>query len=236
MLTIEATTKSNTIDNGTQRIDDFLMDWDKEYQEKLNQIDMFNPTYNTTWTKAQAQYFAKVFYHSRGHFNELLWQLGNFAPNKAIKSIILHNIAEEFNGNDLSHEQLYLDFAESLGLDLSTERIEERYYLDSIRTFNLSHLLELKQYDWQGGFALFSAYERLDKIDYEALMHLPLTDHKFFRLHRDAKHFDKTYNVLIDIWKRNMQVIKVAFAFVARTQITMWKDLSDAIFNYKATA
>ena len=220
----------------TQRIEypgglqEFLSKWDASYEQEVQEIDLFNPTLVKQWTQEQAQYFVKVFYHSRGHFRDLLWYLGNFAPDKKAKDIILANIAEEFNGDSLSHEQLYLDYAKSMGVDLKTEFLDHKFYLKEMYDFNQAHLRWASQHDWDHCFSAFSAYERLDTADYTLLANIQETEHKFFTIHRKAKHFEKTSEVLERIWKNNQEAVIKSFRFIAITQIKMWQDLSDAVF------
>lgn len=210
-------------------LQEFLENWDKEYKEKISGIDLFNPKIAAQYSNKQLQYFVKIFYHSRGHFKDFLWHLGNYAPNKIHKDIILKNIEEEFNGNYPSHEQMYIDFAQQMGVDLTETIINEDYYLPEIRAFNNSHVGWLFKKPWEIKFSAFSAYERLDQTDYEALTALFPNEHIFFKVHREAEHFDKTYNELINIWNKEPQKVGIAFEFIAKTQIRMWQDMSNAM-------
>lgn len=223
----------NTVDQADYLVQDglqeFLSIWDDDYKEKISKIDLFNPSITSQYSDEQIKYFVKIFYHSRGHFKDFLWHLGNYAPNRNLKEIILKNIEEEFNGDYLSHEQMYLDFANKMGVDLTEVILQEDYYLPEIREFNKGHVKCLYKQPWDVQFAAFSAYERLDKTDYEALTALFPQEHIFFKVHREAKHFDKTYNELISIWDRDPNSINIAFDFIASMQIKMWKDLSVAV-------
>ncbi|MCI5055149.1 MAG: iron-containing redox enzyme family protein [Flavobacteriales bacterium] len=209
----------------------FLKNWDDEYEKSVINIDLFNPGLVSQLSEFQKQYFVKVFYHSRGHFSDLLWYLGNFAPDKEAKDIILHNISEEFNGDYQSHEQLYLDYARSVGVDLKNEFLENTYYTREMYEFNRSHLEWASQHDWDHCFSAFSAYERLDAIDYTFLSSIQSEEHVFFKIHRKAKHFEKTCGVLERIWERNSQAVEKAFSFIAKKQAAMWIDLSDSVFS-----
>jgi hypothetical protein len=211
---------------------EFLVAWDEGYKSQMQLIPLFNSSLTGQWTAEQKIYFARIFYHSRGHFRDLLWHLGNFAPNKIIKEIILENIAEEFNGNGLSHEEMYLDFALEMGVDLRQEIIKEEYYTPEMREFNKKHVEWVINHDWKSNFAMFSAYERQDKTDYEFLSGLTEPEHMFFRIHRLALHFDKTYEVLQEIWQEDANIVTEAFKFIADTQVVMWRQLSDAVFAY----
>lgn len=222
-------TVDQTGDLSQSGLQEFLSIWDADYKEKISKIDLFNPSITAQYSDEQIKYFVKIFYHSRGHFKDFLWHLGNHAPNRNIKEIVLKNIEEEFNGDYLSHEQMYLDFANKIGVDLMEVILQEDCYLPEIREFNNGHVKWLYKHPWDVQFAAFSAYERLDKTDYEALTVLFPQEHIFFKVHREAEHFDKTYNELASIWDRDPHNVNIAFDFIARTQTKMWKDLSVAI-------
>ncbi len=212
-----------------ESLDAFLEAWDAVYKAELAKIELFDREKTLTYTDAQIKYFVQIFYHSRGHFKDFLWHLGNHAPNKAIKDIVLKNIEEEFSGDNPSHEQLYIDFAEKMGVDLSETIAKKAHYLSTIQEFNEGHVRWLSEHTWESQFAAFSAYERLDETDYEALTGLFPEEHIFFEIHRKATHFDKTYEPLLKIWSQNSSIVSTAFEFIKTTQLKMWKDLSDAI-------
>jgi hypothetical protein len=96
---------------------EFVESLDLLYIEKLKQIALFDPKKSSLLSLEQKQLFCKVFYHLRGHFHDFLWVMGNFLPNEGLKQIVLTNISEEF-GMRCSHEQLYVRFAEALGVDM----------------------------------------------------------------------------------------------------------------------
>jgi hypothetical protein len=209
-------------------LNSFLSAWDADYEARIKSIDLFNRSIAQNYTTEQIQYFIKIFYHARGHFKDFLWHLGNYAPNKNLKDIILENIEEEF-GDTISHEQLYIDFATQMGVDLTDVMINREYYLPEIKAFNEGHVRWSYAHCWDAQFASFSAYERLDSTDYEALTNLFPNEHLFFKIHRKAKHFDKTYEELLAIWDRDPTNIYTAFDFITKTQTKMWQDLSIAI-------
>ncbi|MDF1761555.1 MAG: iron-containing redox enzyme family protein [Coxiellaceae bacterium] len=212
-----------------KELQEYLHNWDAEYKEKMSHIDIFDSAVTSQYSNEQLQYFVKIFYHSRGHFKDFLWHLGNYAPSKNIKDIILKNIEEEFNGEHSSHEQMYLDFARKLGVDLTEVIVDEVDYLPEIRKFNKLHIEWLYKQPWDVRFAAFSAYERLDKTDYEALTTLFPDEHIFSKVHREAEHFDRTFNELGAIWSRDPNNVIMAFEFICSTQAEMWQDLSIAI-------
>lgn len=222
----------------TLKLHEFLDAWDESYKNAMKEIPLFNPELTEKWNDNQKKYFAEVFYHARGNFHDFLWHMGNHAPDSKAKSMILKNIAEEFGTMGKSHEQLYFDFAASVGVDLHDEIETEKNYLPCIRDFNKGHLRWLRTHDWESSLSAFSAYERLDNIDYVNLyslaqsLNLTRIQSAFFSVHIYVKHFDATVDYLSDIWIANPHKLKKAFEFIAGHQCTMWKKISDAIFNY----
>lgn len=218
-------------------LDNFIDAWDAEYLEKINQIDLFNASLTSKWSAPQKELFVRTFYHVRGHFHDFLWLLGNHATDKEQKDMILQNVAEELNGSARSHEQMYMDFAESLDVDLDEEIVEEKTYLPFVRTYNKDHLRWLKSNPSLKRFAAFSAYERLDNIDYGSLLNLvesfgtPRKGLIFFKVHHKAQHFDTTEGYLGLLYKENPEAVKESFTFIAEHQLAMWKQLSDVIFG-----
>lgn len=219
-------------------LQNFLIEWDNNYLTSLRTIDLFIPERTSNWPAEQKKFFAKVFYHARGHFHEFLWLLANFAEDKETKDIVLRNIAEEFNSSALSHEQLYCHFAESLGVDLSDEIIEQTSYLPVIKDFNKGHLRWLKNHNALERFAAFTAYERLDNLDYTLLWKFAQTlgiNKKgmiFFKIHMHADHFKTTQDKLALLWKEDQEKVKEAYEFIAQHQRTMWTNLSQAVASY----
>src|SRR3989344_2924778 len=112
-----------------ETLNQFLENWDLVQREEHGRIPLFNPSLTKTLTSSEKSHFVKVFYHLRGHFHDFLWFIANHAPNAEAKQTILDNINEELGGNKKSHEQLYFDFANSLGVDLMDEVVNQTSYL-----------------------------------------------------------------------------------------------------------
>ena len=234
--------ESSCIDQNILAISDlqnFLVNWDEDYQAKLSHIDIFNYSLTKHWSKEQCQFFVKVLYHIRGHFDSFLWYMGNFAPDYKTKQMILKNVHDEFGMNGLSHEQLYFQFAQSFDVDLTYELLEETAYLHFAREYIRNQLLWLRRNDWDHRLAAFAAIERLDNVDYLNLRNIAesigatgkaLT---FFNVHIKADHFE---GILIaafqELWQKKPLVAQEVFNFISDFQTSMWKSLSDAIFNY----
>lgn len=218
-------------------VDAFITEWEKAYRSEIAQISLFNPELTQKWTIKQRQRFVKIFYHVRGHFHDFLWYMGNHAPDADTKKIVLSNIAEEFSINGLSHEQLYHDFANALNVPIE-EVIQKDCYLPFVREFNNNHMTWLVTHDWVGCFSAFSAYEKLDNVDYHYLYHLAesfdlarkaLT---FFSVHLHVEHFDVTLQKLIAMWDKNPTIVREAFDFIASNQLEMWKKLNNEMANF----
>jgi hypothetical protein len=123
----------NTSGNIDVSLSDYL-DWgDNNYKNSIKKIPLFNPRKTVKWSSAQREYFVKTFYHVRGHFHCFLWFMGNIAPDKKSKHMIVQNIMEEFGENGLSHERLYYEFGKSLSVDLSNEITGQQHYLPFIQ-------------------------------------------------------------------------------------------------------
>jgi hypothetical protein len=219
-------------------LDQFLDLWDQEYNLCMSKIDLFNSTLTAQLSIEQRQFFAKAFYHARGHFHSFLWFVGNHTDNKSMKDLILHNIAEELNGGAISHEQMYFEFAKSLGVDIGEEFITEENYLPFLKDFNKGHIKWLYKNSNYARTSALAAYERLDNIDYVSLLSLAesLDVEKkgliFFKVHVKVKHFETIEDQIREIWKLDQDQVKGAFKFIAGHQLKMWRQLSDAVFAH----
>ncbi len=239
---IIVTQRTNVLLNNEAKVgrslEQYLTWWDENYKKCVSQIPLFDPQKTAQWSSAQREYFVKTFYHVRGHFHSFLWFMGNIAPNKEAKQMIVQNIMEEFGENGLSHERLYYEFAKSLSVDLSNEITKHQYYLPFIQEFNRGHLEWLQNHDWAGCLSAFSAYEKLDNVDYVSLLDLAKSldisrlGLTFFQVHVHVKHFDNTLDLLSNIWATNPEKVKNGFDFIQNHQLNMWQQLSENVFNY----
>ncbi len=228
----------------SKSLSNFLLDSDLTYETQLAKIPLFNPQLTSRWTPEQKHFFAAIFYHLRGHFINFIWYMANFAKDDATKKILVHNIEEEIGiGSHFSHEKLYDFFAKQCGVNIQDEIIHEHHYLPFAREFNKSHLVWLAEHDHDVRLATFAAYERLDNIDYPHLVELarsfklPKRAMTFFTVHAQVEHFDTTLELLNPIWQQTPEKLQQAFAFINNHQYTMWRRLSDYVFNFaKAVA
>jgi len=215
----------------------FLNNWDAQYKEAAGKIELFQPELTSSWNDVQKTIFAHVFYHARGHFHDFLWYVGSHANDKETKDIVLKNIAEEFNSSARSHEQLYIDFADSVGADTRKALICDKYHMQFVREFNHNHLKWLHEHNPDFNFAALAAYEKLDNLDYTNLLVLVKSlnvNNKgkiFFKIHSVVEHFAPTYDKLSRIWDESPDTVKKAFAFIGENQLNMWRKLSELIFN-----
>ena len=227
-------------------LDTFLQEMDDKQVKVYQEISLFDTAKTSQWTEEQRKYFVKVFYHTRGHFDRLLWTRLIHAPNAETKKRMLQYMAEEAGLPDLygnqnlnSHEILFGRFAESLGIELTPELTEEEDYLPFAKEFNNGLVKWFREKDWESGVVGFSAYERLDNVDYGFMydlarsLNLPKEALDFFIVHKQADHFDKTKGELPEVWQRDQTKVRDAFKFIYEHQQNMWKDLSDNVFNYK---
>jgi pyrroloquinoline quinone (PQQ) biosynthesis protein C len=217
---------------------EFLQQWDEQYQEQASQIELFNPAWVASWTEKQKIFFTQAFYHQRAHFVNFLWYLGNVAPDSKSKQMILNNIKDEFGGErGFSHEQLYLNFAESMGVDLTNEFIDPQYYLPFLKDYNQGHLQWLHNHDWHHQLSSYAAYERLDRIDYLNLktvaqaMGATGKAMTFFNVHIYVKHYEEAEAVYYDVWQIDPKAVKAGFKFISNHQMEIWRKMSNAIKN-----
>jgi len=219
-------------------LEDFVENLDLMYIMRLKRIALFDTQKASLLSLDQKQLFCKVFYHLRGHFHDFLWIMGNFLPNEELKQIVLSNISEEF-GMRCSHEQLYVRFAEALDVDIIKEIKEEQHYLEFAKAFNRKHKNWLLNHDWEYKMSAFSAYERLDNVDYPYLFNIAksfgLSDYdlSFFRVHTVVRHFESTEEQIGKIWERSKEKVIPSFHFIYNHQLQMWSNLSDTILNYQ---
>jgi hypothetical protein len=231
MLATAPTTQNETLHA-------FLERWDIAYQQQIEKILMFQPDVCSQWSLQQKQLFTTLLYHQRGHFGEVLWYLGNFAPNAKAKKLILSNFEDEFNGRGKSHEQLYLEFAKSFDVDLTNELINEEYYLPFLREYNHGHLRWLRRHDWSHNLAAFAALERLDNLDYANLRDIAINigTHPrhlgFFDIHIQVTHYDEIENASFnEQWEIQSDIIVNVFKFIGEYQIAIWKKISHEVCN-----
>lgn len=222
----------------TLQLNEFLKNWDKNYQSKIEKIPVFNSANTTQLSLSKKQLFVTMLYHQRGHFGEVLWYLGNVAPNPQAKKMILDNIQDEFGNHGPSHEKLYLMFAKSLGIDLSNEALEEKFYLPFLREYNQGHLWWLRKHSWDHNLAAFAALERLDNVDYIFLksvaesFQVKSTDLVFFNAHIHVKHYENMVDEnFMKLWKEKSGLVKECFDFIGNYQLEIWKKISDELFN-----
>ena len=212
-------------------IDSFLSEWDDEYAAQVQKLRLFDPKWTSNWTPDQRAEFANVFQHVRGHFHEFLWHLGSFAPTFDYKQVVLNNLAEEFGGRRSSHEQLYRRFALAMGGKPEQAASEGLGDLPFVSNFNAKHLQWLRNHEWDHQWAAFSAYERLDNIDYINLFKLAQSlgaesdELTFFEVHRGANHFEAAGPLLLELWNRNSQAVRAGFDFIGSLQRQVWTDL-----------
>ena len=236
-LKIKIKTKKEELDSLSNDLKVFLEEWDRNYERLVSPLWLFNTQAGLSWSDEQKQYACKVLYNSRGRLNDFLWHLGNIAPNKKAKDLVLYNFSEEFGGNSPSHEELYFYFAKDMGLS-PKEVTDEKYCLDFFKVYNKAQLDWLKSQDWDHCISAFSAYERLDNIDYANLhvlaKNLGASNRGliFFKTHSEVEHFSATVQVLNEVWSCNPEAVKKAFAFISELQSEMWENVSNTIFEF----
>ncbi|ELR97577.1 iron-containing redox enzyme family protein [Gloeocapsa sp. PCC 73106] len=219
-----------------EELENFLNEWDKTYLNSLKNIPIFNSKTTQNWTEDQQRLFIKLLYHVRSHFGEFLWHLGNFAPNVQMKEMILENIRDEWGKDGPSHEQIYLNLAHQMGVDLTYECVEQENYLPFLREYNQSQIRALIEHDWQHKLVGFAVGERLDKTDYECLRDifrnfgLTETQLVFFNKHIASDHFEGAIAMALqEIWLSDSKLVINVFKKVGAFQTLMWQNLSQTV-------
>ena len=88
---------------------------------------------------------------------------------------------------------------------------------------------------WVSKWALFSAYELLDEIDYKNIAyvakHLGVTEEGmlFFNVHQDGDHYGKTSSQLLTLYDSEPETVEEAFRFISAHQLTMWQNMSEIL-------
>ena len=221
-----------------ETLSQFVAQWLHGYQTRIKAIDLFNPALSKTLSHEQQQFFVKAFYHVRGHCNDFFWFVANHGTFE-MKELILDNTAEEFGAKGRSHEQLYYEFAEALGVNITDEVVNETTHLPFVREYNREHLHWLATHTADSLISAFSAYEKLDNPDYNSLYDLVSSfgisgrGTLFFDVHRHVEHYEATSHFIETIWNENPEIVKEAFAFIGEHQLEMWQQLSNAVFSYQ---
>lgn len=222
-----------------QELQNFLDELDEKQKEEYSKLDLFNPEKTKDLTEEQKKYFVKIFYHTRAHFDRLLWMRLTHAPNLEEKKKILSYLAEEAGIPDIkgeknlaSHEILFERFAKSLGLVITSEITEEDGFLPFARDFSKELINWFMTNNWETQKSGFSAYERLDNIDYDFMLELAKNlgvngkDLEFFEVHKNADHFDNVSFDLKEEFEKNPDNVKDAFNWIYSHQLKMWQNLS----------
>lgn len=220
-------------------LDTFLAKWEVDYEEQLALLPLFDTKETKKWSWEQKRKFVRYFYHARGHFYPFLWNLANASSSQERRKVLLANMRDELGAigsGRMPHEHLFERFAAVFDVSLSDHDLETAYE-PFLETFNRGHLDWIAAHDDDSNWAMFSAYELLDNVDYRKLRTLAETIGarddalEFFTVHASSAHFDATDRELQRAWKRDESKIRAAFEFVAEHQLRMWKGISDAVHH-----
>ncbi|MEB3826155.1 iron-containing redox enzyme family protein [Phormidium sp. CCY1219] len=217
----------------------FVEPWYEKYAQSLNAMKLF--TAHEQLTKEQQIYFVQLVYHLyRLSSQEILWYLGNHAPNLTIKQSIIDNIREEMGGAGRSHEEMYHNFAVAVGIDIKSKYFMDDTYPSFVSGYKrgwIEWLQSGEDQDTHSIACLLSAWEKLDNVDFLALLrvaetfNVPQNALTFFKVHCEAKHFEIMEPVLLPLWEKNSQKVEEIFQFVSQYELKMRQQLSDAVCN-----
>ncbi len=226
-----------------QELEVFLSSWSEEYRTQAQKVRLFTADSAEVrgWSACQKKMFAGLFYHARGHFHQFLWHLANQGSHEQ-RAVLFENIRDELGVAPYSpHEILYARFASEFGINIQAEIFgeSERWDLHFLRGFNEGHLRFIFTHEQDANWALFSAYELLDNVDYVNLLNLAramgANDPKtleFFEVHVRSDHHAQTQKLLRDVWIHNSEAVREAFEFIAKHQLSMWQGISFTIMPY----
>lgn len=213
----------------------FTREWKNTYRANVEELSLFSSS--LVWTPARRERFVRLFYHARGHFADLLWQLaGQATPEE--RRVIVTNIMDELGGfAGSAHEILYFRFAQALGIDIrEDEAAYGRSYESFLADYNHGHVAFILSHDHIANWALFSAYELLDNVDYTKLLELAKgtgvtgsDSLQFFSVHVGSSHYSQTYTLLHSCWNKDERAVREAFEFIASHQLAMWRQLGEEV-------
>lgn len=224
----------------------FVRPWGAQYRKDVVAIPMFDRSKPWPLSLEQILFLVALLYHQRGHFLLTLCELAAKAPSLASKQVISDNLDDELGiigGKSLlSHEELFLRFADKWferGTFIRRVKIGQKGNLAFIRAFNEENLAWILTHEWDYVWAWFAAYEWFDNPDYECLYqlaaYLGASGHEleFFDVHRGIKHYEPTTKLLKPIFERNPDAVRESFEYAARSQLRVWRQISDAVEAYE---
>ncbi|MSO14525.1 iron-containing redox enzyme family protein [Rickettsiales endosymbiont of Trichoplax sp. H2] len=220
---------------GSTNLTSYIDSTINSYSDKVKKLPLFDDDFTRSLTLKQKKLFIKIFYHARGKFHDFLWYVGSNTQNAKVKKIVIQNISEEFNGSAASHEEMYMHFANYFNVDLTKEFSINKYYIKSVQDFNNNHIDYLVNHSDDYRIAAFSAYEKLDNVDYPFLLKFASNIGAqgraliFFKVHAVVEHFESTRDVLENIWEKNSYAVKKSFEFITNNQIFLWNSLFNEI-------
>jgi len=215
--------------------DEFIYKWDQSMKKSYASMRLLGSD-PVILSAEQMAKFALVFFHVRSHFAPFLWYVGSRVTCREMIHAICNNVKDEF-GVQISHDQLYERFAESVGADVSLEPAYERYYLDFAKRFNRGHLEWMVTKAEAAIAGAFAAYERLDNIEYPLLLDfasrhkVPKDGLAFFAVHARVTHYDDVKQSLKGYWNQDNEGVKSGFCFIREHQLEMWRHLENVIVD-----
>lgn len=161
----------------------------------LEPLHLLNHPFYKTWNKGllsqkTLRTYAKEYYHHVAAFPRYISQIHALCPDIKSRQILLENLIDEEQGED-NHPELWLRFAEGLGLD----RTEITQPANLAETINLVEgYYNLVKTDYVTGLGALYAYERqTPQVSYSKIdglkKHYGLFDERtleFFTVHQQA--------------------------------------------------
>lgn len=231
----------------------YVKKWVDDYRAKQQQISLFNPDLTAQFTLGQKRLFFERLEELRRHFNALLGELMAFAPTQVYKHALLANLKEETGVSDdgrevRSHDELYNISARAVGVEMIHSIYAGRTRTPYGKRFNEEFsawiIEQLAVYGaergWNRIWGAVEAYEKLDNVDYPALLELAksfgLSGEAlvFFEIHVCVEHYEHGEKLLEGIWEKDPDSVHAGFEFIERIQLTALQALSDDLSSYAA--
>ena len=203
-------------------------------ERQLDQYDLLRHPFYEAWsagqlTRTDLQEYAAEYYHHVTAFPTYLSALHSRLPDAALRRAVLRNLCEE-EIDGLAHSELWLDFAEGLGMnrEAAKARVPLPHIQELIAVFRT--LMHSPASALAGLYAYESQVPRIAKEKVRTLVTCYGADAKtcrYFVLHRlmDQHHSRLWKQELTNLLTRNPTLMDEALAGGAEAVSALWRAL-----------
>ncbi len=236
----------------------YLDNWCLDYQTRLNAVALFQPT--VCLSEWQQRRYAGAFQNFRGRFLEtVVLPMYRAATDQALPLALKNTLIRGLDAplsdelglstkDGRPYDQLYCEFAKSLGVDADAALWDDAQYLECIRLYNRSIRGEIVSSVGRGmrhavgALTIYWLLERLDEFDYQLQLEFcsrfsPIRELpqgarglalKFFEVHASLldAHFDATPDVPDELWPQFENEIREASNLLLTIHHQMYVGLS----------